>query len=375
MSFPYDGTGFEPSRSFTIGTSDYTDRVTRWPKISRKSNQFKSANVKVALANTDGHFNTFYNNVYTIPNTCTLTCDSYTLYVGFLQDVQYSREKCTVTLRDRLSDLEVLKIGDSNNVISFAPQIPSDIAWTLCTCYGGLDSTTSSSNTDIDYTMFSLWAETFSSDSVTVEANYDGQKITKALESLAKMTDSDIWISRDGKLKFKSRFDVASNDTTVDEPYVIDMSINIDQDRLTNKQYVYGAYSSDNSDWSLVKFSQDQASINSYGLHESIIKDEHVWYQSSVYAGVIADKMILQFKNPVKEYTVRTPFTHINTTLSDRVRLVDSFFSIDSAEAWRVVAEKIDMDNGEIEFELDGAQSFEPFYLDVSNLDGNYYLL
>lgn len=375
MTFPYDGAGYEPSRKFTIGTSDYSTRVTKWPKLTRAANKFKSAKVKVELANTDQEFNNFYTNLYSIPNTCTLSCDSYTLYTGFLNDVQYNKEKCTLTLRDRLSKLETRKIGDSDAVVSFAPQIPSDIAWDLCTSYGGLDSTADSSNPDIDYVAFSLWAETFSSDSVTVEANYDGQKITAALESLAKMTNSDIWIDRNGILQFKARFDVASHDTTIDHEHVLDLNIRIAQDKLINDQYVYGAYSSDNSEWSIIRHSLDQASINSYGLHESIIKDEHVWYQSSVNAGVIAQKKVVQYKHPVREFTVKTPFALIDTTIADRVRLVDSFFSITSVMAWRVVEEKIDMSNGQIEFKLDSTQSFEPFILDVSNLDGNYYLL
>lgn len=374
MGFPYDG-AFEPSRKFTIGTSDYTDRVTSWPKISRAANKLKSTKVKIPLANTDGEFNNFYTNLYTIPNTCTLSCDSYTLYTGFLNDVQYNKEKCTVTLRDRLSGLETRKVGDSDSVVSFALQIPSDIAWTLCTSYGALDSTADSSNPDIDYIAFSLWAETFSVDSVTIEANYDGQKITAALESLAKMTNSDIWIDRNGILKFKAKFDIASNDTSIGDEYVLDLSVKVSQDKLINDQYVYGAYSSDNSEWSLIRNSIDQASINSYGLHESVLKDEHVWYQSSVYAGVMADKRILQYKHPVREFSVRTPFTHIDTTVSDRIRLIDSFFAITSAQAWRVVSEKVDMNNGQISFELDGAQSFAPFRLDFSNLDGNDLLL
>ena len=189
------------------------------------------------------------------------------------------------------------------------------------------------------------------------------------------MTNSDIWIDRNGILKFKARFDVASNDTTIDEDHTIDIRIKIASDKIINDQYIYGSYSSDNSTWSLKRHAIDQASINSYGLYENVLKDENVWYQSSIYAGVLADKRILQYKQPVREFTVRAPFALINTTIADRVRMVSSFFSVNSAQAWRVVSEKVDMSNGQIEFELDGSRSFEPFYLDISNLDGNYYLL
>lgn len=375
MGFPYDGAGFEPNRVFTIGTSDYSDRVLKWPKISRAANKLKSTNVNISLANTDKEFNNFYTNLYSLPNTCTLSCDSYTLYTGFLSDVQYKNEKCQITLRDRLSGLEVRKIGDSDAVVSFEPQIPSDIAWTLCTCYGVLDDTEGSNNMDIDHISFLLWSETFSVDSVECEANYDGQKITSALESLGKMTNSDIWIDRNGMLKFKAKFDISSNDVYVGDEHITDLTVKVAQDKLINKQYVYGAYNADNNDWSLVRNAIDQTSINSYGLHESVLKDKTIWYQSSVYAGVIAQKRLLQYRNPVREFTVRTPFALINTTVSDRMRIIDDFFGITSAYAWRVVSEKVDMSNGKIEFKLDGAQSFEPFVLDVSNLDGNALLL
>lgn len=374
-SFPYDGIGFEPSREFTIGTSDYSSRVLKWPIISRTTNQLKSTNVKIELANTDQHFNLFYNNVYTMPNTCQIICDSYTLFTGFLKEVQYKNERCLIIMKDRLHELETRKVGDSSSVVSLSSQIPSDIFWTLCTCYGGLDSTEAAGNTDIDYTAFLLWAETFSIDSIECEANYNGQKVSNALEELAEVTNSDIWIDRNGILQPKAKIDVGSNDVVVTDDYIAKFDIRIAGNKLVTDQYVYGAYSSDNSDWNIIVHHSNPTFVNSYGTHEGIIKKKSIWHQSSTHALNLAQKKIAQYGEPPKIFNIDCPLALIDTTISDRVRLVDSFFSITSAETWRVSEEKININTGIIGFELDGADSLELFYLDVSLLDGDDLLL
>jgi hypothetical protein len=375
MGFPYDGSGFEPDRVFTVGTSDYSARVIKWPSIKRSTNQLKSTRVKIDLANTDQHFNNFYNNLYSIPNTCQITCDSYTLFTGFLKDVQYKQDKCSLTMRDKLSDLETKKVGDSTTVVSFAPQIPSDIAWTLCTCYGALDNVASTNNADIDYAAFLLWAETFSIDSIECEANYDGQKVSEALQDLSEITNSDIWIDRIGKVQFKARIDVSSNDALVNNDYIADLVINIAGNKLITDQYVYGAYSGDNNKWGIIVHHSNPTFVNSYGTYEDIIKKENIWHQNSTYAINLAQKKIAQYGEPPIEFNVKCPMALIDTTIADRIRLVDSFYSVTSASVWRVSEEKINIEAGTIEFSLDGAKSLEPFYLDVSLLDGNDLLL
>ena len=64
--------GQSPVRKFYIGTSDYSERVTKWPTFKRTANNIKSINIDIPLANADGHFNTFYHDTYLMPNTVTL---------------------------------------------------------------------------------------------------------------------------------------------------------------------------------------------------------------------------------------------------------------------------------------------------------------
>jgi hypothetical protein len=371
----------EPQNKFTIGSSDFTDRVLKWPTIKRTVNQLKSSNVSIPLANTDGYFNLFYNNLYTIPNTCLLQVaempagDYDTVYTGFLKDVQFKRETCVVKLKDRLWDFTGKKIGESDAPASLGNQIPSDIAWTLCTCYGELDDTTSTSNTDINYESFAAWAAIFSRDSIECAAHYKGTKITDALERLVKMNNSNVFVDAEGKVNFHALIDIASNDQLITEDEYTNVEIDIKTTELINRQFVYGGYNVESNYWAIVCKGEDQTSIDSYGLNIDLMKDDTIWFVDSVSAVNLADKKVISYKNPPKTFTISLPMLYYNKRLGDRVRFTDSFFTITSADTWRISETRFDMNNGKTVIELDGAQSFGGFILDVSYLDGPDLLL
>lgn len=50
------------NRRFYIGTSDYSEFVVKWPKISRKWNDIRPKTVTINLANEDKDFNAFITN-------------------------------------------------------------------------------------------------------------------------------------------------------------------------------------------------------------------------------------------------------------------------------------------------------------------------
>ncbi|NIP51314.1 MAG: hypothetical protein GWN13_15375, partial [Phycisphaerae bacterium] len=61
--------------------------------------------------------------------------------------------------------------------------------------------------------------------------------------------------------------------------------------------------------------------------------------------------------------------------IGETARFVDSFYNVTSASGWRIVEQQIDLQRCVIDIELDEATVLNAFYLDVSNLDGNEYLL
>ena len=64
--------GSAPKRVFSIGGSDYSSRVVKWPSITRTSEEIRPIRIAVDLANDDGEFNTYYANAHTINTSCQL---------------------------------------------------------------------------------------------------------------------------------------------------------------------------------------------------------------------------------------------------------------------------------------------------------------
>jgi len=391
---PYDVTSWfqvqlenvasEPVRQFTIGTSDYSDRVTRWPRIKRTVNDLRSLKVSVPLDNTDGHFNGFYSNVYTIPNTATLQLgfnhatsgdELVTLYTGYLKNVGYKQEICEVEFVDNLYDFEKRKVGASDAPVSLAAQIPSDIAWTLCTCYGGKSSLESTNNPDIDYTSFQAWAAVLSSDSVECAAHYDGVKVIEALKSLAEVTDSGIYVEGDGKINFFSYGEVSSLDKTFVNTAYQDLEIDVESQRLVNKAFCFFNYSVASDYFQSTVYAVHTDSISSYGQHEEVYKDDTIWHTTSVDATVHAEKRVTLYSEPPRRFGVNLDLYGMRQKIGETIRLVDSFYSITSADGWRLVETELNMDDGQLKMELDEAATLHGFYLDVDYLDGEHLLL
>lgn len=62
--------GLRPNRVFTIGSSDYSDYVLKWPVIRDKWDEIRPSNVSINLSNADGTFNFLHNNPVNMVNTC-----------------------------------------------------------------------------------------------------------------------------------------------------------------------------------------------------------------------------------------------------------------------------------------------------------------
>ncbi len=369
----------EPKRVFTIGGSDYTDRVNKFPTIKRGAYKLRSPDITVPLANDDGAFNQFYSNLYTGSSSCELKIgfthpisgdELVTIFSGFLKKVSYRGEACTLSFKDKFWELSERKIADSDDPTSFSNVTPSEIAWTLCTCYGRLSNVQNTSNPDLDYASFQDWTRIFSRDSVLCTARYEGEKVTEALISIAQMTDSAIWTEGDGKIKFE-RFESAStNDKTLTEDHIIELETNLEDARLINKQYVYGNYDIIDDWWLLKIFDISSSSVDSYSLREDVIKDKTIWYVNTGSAMNIAQRRVFLSKDIPKRFNLETSLVGMYQQISDTIRIKDDFLGITSSDSWRIMEYSLNMDNGSVKYEIDGAYIMNAFVLDVDALDG-----
>jgi len=373
-----------PVRQFLLGTSDYSDRVIRWPTLKRTANNLQTTKVAVQLDNADGALNDFYSATYKIVQTgylklgfthATSGTEYLTLFTGEAKEVKYQDEKCEIRLRDLLHNLGDRKVGESSAPVTFSEQIPSDIGWTLCTCYGYLDTTQSSANPNINWQAFQEWAQQFSEDSVVLEGYFDGQKVIEALSTLCEQTDSAVWINGDGKLTFRKFIEPDSNDMTITRDHFTDLEIDVETLRLVNKAFVEWDYAVESDYWLSVVYSVDSLSVSSFGVHDKLYRNENIWYTGSLHAINYAQRKTTLFSQPPRRFNVETDLYAIRPELGETIRLVDSFFSITSGGGFRLVEQSFNLDTGKVDLELDEATTMNAFYLDVSCLDGNEVLL
>ncbi len=370
-------------RKCTIGVSDYTDFVLKWPKIRRTINDLRSVDISVLLANVDGHLNDFYTSTYSMVQSVQLqfgfiisgSPELVDIYNGHIKGVKYNKREVSIQCKDRIWDLAERVVGESDGVVTFSNQIPSDIAWDLCTSYGGLSNVKSTSNVDVDYAHFQHWALQFSHDSLEMKAVSDGQKITESLVALAEFSDSGIWVDAVGKLKFERFTEASSQDLLLGTSDFLDFGIDLSSLKLINKQNVEADYSVESDYWIISVFDQSSASVNSYGLHEDLMRDENVWFVSSTNAQNLAQRRVLRLEEPPKKLEIQTALVGLQMELNDTIRVVDSFHAITSEDAWRISEYGFDMQSGEVEMVLDGSTALKGFYLDIDYLDSRAVLL
>jgi len=374
-------------RRFLLAGSDHTARVTRWPRFVRTANELKSVEATVRLANDDGALNNFWTTAITMvasaelavgfthPNSGT---EWMPLYTGELKTVAYSATECEVRLRDRLWAFTERTVGDTDNPVEIPTsggQLVSDVAWTLCTCYGGLSAVASTSNPDIDYEAFGAWAAAFSSDTILIHTRYTGERVSEALQALAQMADSAVVVEGDGRLRFMRFEEASSLDTTLSDEHYAAMVIDVDTTRMVNRQKVSFNYAPKSDYWLDTVTSVRSLSVESFGVHEALARDESVWYVDSPAAINLATRRTLLLNDPPSRFQVETGLAAAHLQIGDTVRLHNSFYNITSAQGWRLVEFECDLDGGRLTRELDGAAVMNGFYLDVSFLDGDDVLL
>jgi hypothetical protein len=369
----------EPVRKLTIGSSDYSDFVSRWPKIKWTVNDLKAVNPSITLYNQDGALNNFYNNTYLITTSADIQFgfthptsgdELITLWQGWLKRVNYRRGNCIVSFEDKIRTLGERTVGDSKTPVTYATDIPSDIADSLVQSHGQLDFAT-----NIDSSDFFIWADVFSRDTVQGAARYEGVKVRDAITRLAKMTDSAVWIAGDGKIHFKRFEAVSSNDITLTDNEVNFVDINLDDTRLINKQWVYGDYKQESNFYNIIVNHVSTSSVNTYGVREDIMRDETFWFADSASAFNMASRKTVLFHDVPKKFNLQTNLIGLQLEIGDTIRFVDDFFSITSADAWRITEYNLNIDKGVIDFELDEAASLYGFILDIDRLDGPRVLL
>lgn len=365
-------------RRFTIGTSDYSDYVSKWPSISKQWDQLNPQTVSIDLSNEGQTFNFLTADptkmrsesavklgfVYAVGSE-----EFVTMFSGTVDSARFQGGKCSVTLIDKFRKLTDRKIGDNTSAVNYisSSYLVHDMAWYLCSSLGGLSGVKTTGNIDIDYTSWSSWSSVFSVDNVRVKAQFTGQTPLEALRKLSTLTDSAIYIENN-KIKFMRFSLVDSNSATLDDGTIIDATATLDDRSLVNAAYISAGYDTTSKSFGITVSDMNSGSQASYGVREQVTAEQVVWLVDSVSALNLAQRRVARMKDLRPMLSVKTPLQAAVVTIGDTVAFTDALLGIDNS--FRIMSETVDFDSGIKTFGIDKTQYFSAFYLDGSQLDG-----
>jgi len=360
---------------------DLTGRVTRWPTIRRSWNDLRGQTADVELANDDGALNMLFTRPQAGLTTFNLQIgfthptsgdETITPFLGRMANVGHKAGALKVGVEDKISQLSDYVVGDTENPVTMSSVLPSDIAWTLCTCYGPFSDVASTSNTDIDYASFLEWAAVFSGDNVIMDCRFDGQKTLEGMRKISRQTQSAIYMEG-GLMRFYRFTAVNTESTDLSEGETTQASIEVDMLALVTKQTVLGGYNADSDSWAFATFDIDSESSVSYGLREDVEKDKNVWYVNSVSALNLAQRFTSVGGNPYEQVTVDTTLVPIVRQVGETISFQHSQTQI--ARGYRIMELALDFGRATMTLGINASQTETPFILDVSTLDGSDKLL
>jgi hypothetical protein len=379
----------EPKKIFTLGSSDFSSRVDKWPTLKKTINDLRPVNPRITLMNQDGDLNFFIDDVSKIANAGSIISGTLDLgfthptsgdeviriYTGQLDDITFNKDKVTILLKDKLHALSERTVGTADAPTSYTADIPSDIAWNLLTVHGGLNSLVTSANPDIFWPSFQAWAKVFSSQSITTAAQYEGVTVREAIERLANYTRSTVWVDGLGRINFDKFITTSSLDIVLSEDELINLQVAVSVARLKNKHAIFASYNVDDSNWGIVVSDVFSSSVDSYGTREVIIKDETIWFVDSFSALSDARRENIRLSDAPKGFGLEMGLDAVWRDISESVRLVSSFYNITSATAFRMTELNINMHNAHMDAKLDTSFNLPAFILDVSTLDNTIEVL
>ncbi len=296
--------------------------------------------------------------------------EAVTVYSGKTERFKFTQGRCEASIVDKFKQLTERVIGTRDNPVTYTGSnyIPADIAWWAITSYGGYSSVKSSNNPDIDYDAWLDWWSVFSSDAVYVNAKFEGIKVGEVLRKIGRMTRSAIHIPQD-RITFK-RFTLADTYATdLDDAKLLDVSVDVDDKELVNRQYVAADYDTTSDYFATTVMDEDTSSVNSFGLKEDTEDDKAIWYVGSGPALNLAQRIISTNGEPYDKIEARTTLVGMLRQVGETITVTDSFTGI-TGDGFRIMGLEFDMDKAEIRFQADRSQYFGGFVLDTSTLDG-----
>jgi len=326
-------------KQFTFNDSVFSDRVTRFPAISKAYADVVGKPFTITLENASQIMNDVIQNRTNFRSSGELSfgyqfnpshVDFGCVGKGFLINANYNNSTVRLNFKNQMDILSQVFVSTDTTSQQGASFInsnwnPADLTFDILTTnsYGaGLDSTTDASNANIDYESWVQWKNTFGSESIVVQGFFPyGTNYVQALQGIAEITDSAIYVEANNKVYFRRNL-VGSNSfsAVVSGSDIISFEAKGDAYDMCNRYSVPISFSVQSNAVigpASTVTRDNTASINSYNVIRKQPTSNLIWYVDTAGAANLGDRIVFRRKEPEVALTVKTPLKYMQQQLGD----------------------------------------------------------
>jgi hypothetical protein len=394
---------------FTWVNSDLSDRVVRYPTISRGYKDVVGKDWSVTMENASQLMNTVISDRTLFRNaagevrfgyiedTSPYSYNALSMGGGFLSRVSYEGNLATLSFRDRMNILSQTFLStetQSRTGVYFdnAEYNPADLVWTALTAnsFGAkFSSVDCYTNPQINYDSWLTWKNTIGSESITCRGFIPyGTNYLQFLQNVAEMTDSAIYVEADNRLYFKRNLTgVVSFSATVSEADIISIRTSGEAYDMCNRYTmplsitVQSNAALTDAPNAFVTFA-NSASVNSFGAVTKEPTQSYIWYTNSATAKNLADRILYRRRIPEIAVNVTVPMKYQQQQLGDIIYLYSDEIGFQD-QAYTLIETRVSLENLTMELELSSGHGiaianvtvFELNDVDLGTLDGTIGVL
>ena len=361
-------------RKFTFQNSNLTDRIIKFPTIRREYKNVTAQPFTIELENASQLMNELIEDktkfrqdgevMYGYQATAN-SVDALCLGGGSLITARYNNSKVSLTFKNRMDILSEKKISldtTSKTGVTYvgSEYNPADLTWDILTSnsFGAqFSSIKSYTNGQIHYDSWKRWYDTLDSENITVNGFFEADDTyQKALQSIAEVTDSAIYVEADNKIYFvRNLVGVQSFAGSILDSDIISMSTNGDANDMCNEYIVPTSFTvADNgvsSDPHARLAHINTASVNSFGKVSKEVTTNKIWYTNSANANNLAQRVVARRREPEIAVQVKTPIKYLQQQLGDLMYITASEVGLIS-EPYTMVGQTIDVENNTMDLKL-----------------------
>jgi len=361
-------------RRFLYANSDFSERVTKYPKIKRGYKNVVAQAFTMEVENASQLMNTLIEDrtsfkkpgmiEYGYQATAS-SADVICLGGGAMMKADYSKNTVKLSFKNRMDFLSKLKISTdatSKTGVTYvgSEYNPADITFDILTSnsFSAQFSTIASyTNAEIHYDSWKDWKDNLASENITLNGFFSADTTyQKALQAMAEMTDSAIYVEADNRIYFRRNLvGVNSFAGEVTDTDIISLKTTGDADDMCNEYIVPTSYSVLNNTIVNTPHARlahiNTASVNSFGKVSKEPTTNILWYTNSANANNLAQRIVARRREPEVGIKVKTPIKYLQQQLGDLIYVTATEIGLQD-QPYTLIAETIDIDQQTMDLEL-----------------------